>query len=196
MSEFMTPFDQLCKRLYRFPPTNKNPVSNTFCDVDGQFIVEGQMWTSVIQYMLYKKYMYDPNIMKQILAIHDVGQLIATFGGEVPCQSEWLLFRDSVLKRAIYAKFEQNIKLYYMLVNLSDSAISSIPDDVSYNNKNYKIEIDMARLLIEVRDYFKKNGHPLVDTRSGEYRPKVKEIMKKYADGIKIKKGQLSSSSD
>lgn len=182
MSSFTTPFDELCQRIYIFPQTTLNPIANIYVDSDGLFIVEGQMWSSIIQYLYYKKFMFDNNAMENILSIHDVGELVHKFGGNLPPsrQSLWVVMRDSVLKRAIYAKFEQNIKLYFMLINLSESALMNIPDDVVFKDQTIKLETDTTWLLIEVKEYFKKYGHPLVDTRFGEYRPKIKELMKKY----------------
>ena len=180
-----TPFNELCRRLYQFPPNTNdiNPVSNMFQN-NGMFIVEGQMWTSVLQYFYYQKFIFDDNHRKLALENHDVKFLIKTFYGKlIPERHElWFGFRKAVIKRAMYAKFEQNITLYYMLMNLSDSAINSITDDITIDDTVYTFELQTNILLLEIKEYFAKNGHPLVDTRSGEYKPSVIGLMKKFKD--------------
>jgi predicted NAD-dependent protein-ADP-ribosyltransferase YbiA (DUF1768 family) len=178
-----TPFNELCKRLYRFPPNTGqvNPISNMYSN-EGLFIVEGKMWTSVIQYLYFKKFMFDDEHANIVMNTHDVKVLLKNFGGDLIPQKQklWVIMRDSVLKRAIYAKFEQNIQLYNILINLSDSAINSITDDLLIDGQLYSFETDTARLLLEVKEYFINNGHPLIDTKSGEYKSKIKDVMKKY----------------
>lgn len=191
MSIPTTPFVELCKRIYRIPPTDMHPLSSFYSD-DGLFIVEGRIWTSVIQYYYYKKFMYDEEMMSKILQIHDIKQLILLCGRDSAKQSQWILFRESILKRAIYAKVEQNIKIYIMLMNLSDSALSSIVDEIDHGTLKIKFELNTPKILMEVKIYMEKYGHPLVDTKSGEYRPKVRDMISKYI--TPQKKGQLSSS--
>lgn len=191
MSIPITPFAELCKRIYLVPPTDMHPLSSFYSD-DGLFIVEGRIWSSIVQYYYYKKFMYDEEISTKIVETHDIKKLVSLYGRDSIKQSQWILFRESVLKRAMYAKIEQNIKLYIMLMNMPDSALNSISDEIEYGNLKLKFELETSKILLDVKSYMKKYGHPLIDNKSGEYRPKVKEMISKYI--VPTKKSQLSSS--
>ena len=136
--------------------------------------------------------MYDEEMSNKIMEIHDIKQLMLLCGHDSSKQSQWVLFRESVIKRATYAKIEQNIKLYAMLMNMSDSSIISIGDIIEHENSQLIFELETAKILLDIKTYMKKYGHPLVDTKSGEYRPRIKDMISKY--NVPSKKGQLSSS--
>lgn len=202
-----TPFDELCKRIFQFPPTandmNLNPISNLFLDMTGLFIIDGQMWTSVLQYFYYQKFIFDHNEKNNVLKTHDIKELIKKFSKPLPSFKTriWSSYRAAVLKRAMYAKFEQNIKMFYMLMNIPMSAIVSISDEIVVESnmnpldaetfgtdstkETLKFEMDSIRYLTEIREYFKTNGHPLVDTKSGEYKPRVLESIRRYKSPIR-----------
>lgn len=191
-----TPFDELCSRLYQFPPnasaSNLNPLSNLYFN-DGLFIVEGKIWSSVLQYLYYYKFLYDVEMTNTIVSTNNTKQLMIDCDVGMPSFKKmiWDGFRVAVLKRAMYAKFEQNIQLYIMLMNMTDSALNSIVDTID----NMAFELNTVQFLFEIRNYFKENGHPLVDTQSGEYRPRIREIIKKYKSKVREPRAdQLSSS--
>lgn len=180
-------FEDIYKNLYRFPSNvneiNINPLSSFFFDIDGLFIVDGIVWTSIVQYYFAQKFIYIPDIVENIKNTHDTKELMRLYSIEkLPHskQNTWNRLRSAIFKRGIYAKFEQNIKLYMMLMNIPLSALNSVTDDID----ELVFEIETKRVLYEIRDHFAKHGHPLIDKKFGDLKPQIKDTFKKYHSSV------------
>ena len=184
-------------KLYKFPPfanqTNANPLSNLFYTTD-LFCIDGVWWTSVVQYYLAQKYIFDKEVYDLIIKENDTTKLLnmCRFKNlNNKKQRKWDTIKFSILKRGMYSKIEQNIQYFRMLMKLPDSAIESISDSVivsvdhdddviSMVNLSFEMEDLSKKTLFQIRDYYNKNGHPLLKNKQGDLKPNIVRIFNSY----------------
>ena len=160
---------------------NRVPLSNLYCRESGLFILDGQVWSSTIQYYYAQMFSYDQNLYKEIRQMHDPFLIIAQFGKILTRDRKqaWQDVRTPIIKKAMYAKIEQNIQFFMELKDLPESAIDSIVDPV--------FEMRTNVLLFKIRKYYARKQHPLVDLPDGDLKPRIKKALNAYRVPGKLK---------
>ena len=132
------------------------------------FTVEGIKFSSMEQYMMYKKAMYfnDQNIAKQILATDDVRE-IKKFGRLVSNYDDnyWNGVRQIIIYNGLLAKFSQNEELKRQLISTKDAVLAecavndhiwgiglSIKDPDRFDRRKWKGQNLLGYALMMVRE--------------------------------------------
>jgi ribA/ribD-fused uncharacterized protein len=121
---------------------------------EAEFELDGQKWKTVEQYFQYQKFPGDQILQDKIFNAKTPSEAKRLGKTRSPAfRTDWNTIRDSVMKRAVEAKFGQNPTLMEVLKNTGDAQLI----EKSYNDAYWgsgragKGENRMGKMLMEVR---------------------------------------------
>lgn len=158
--------------IYRLTPeqVSMTCLSNEHISSEGQFYLDGQFWESALHCYYYTKFPDSPSLtVEEIKAKlkHEKSKL-------------WNSIKIPIMRRILFSKFEQNIQYFKVLMDLCDSAINSI--DEVYDG------ISVKEILFYIREYYIKNGHPLIAPKNSKMSQTVAQKYKDWKSGTGWKK--------
>ncbi len=132
------------------------------------FIVNGMKFSSVEQYMMYRKAVSfnDDAVASEIMATDDVADIKA-LGRSVSCYDDnvWSEIRENVVFDALQAKFSQNTYLKQQLLDTGDSILAecavkdmiwgigiSMKDPNRFDSTKWRGRNLLGKLLMKVRE--------------------------------------------
>jgi predicted NAD-dependent protein-ADP-ribosyltransferase YbiA (DUF1768 family) len=149
-------------------------LSNFYVRESGLFVLDGQIWSSVVQYYYANKLAFDNVLVERIKKMHDPKKIIELFGNQCPRNkiSQWYRISNPILKRGMYAKIEQNIEFFLELMNTPDQKICRIEDN--------PFEQDTSKFLFKIRKFYKDKKHPLDEFKKGDLKPHIARMFEGY----------------
>jgi len=159
-------------------PEHENHLSNFYVRESGLFVLDGQIWSSVIQYYYANKLAFDAGLVERVKKIHDPKKIIETFGHRCPKSkiTQWYRISNPILKRGMYAKIEQNIEFFLELMNTPDQEICRI-NDTSFDQNT-------SIFLFKIRKFYQDKKHPLDQFKKGDLKPHVAKMFESYCQSI------------
>jgi ribA/ribD-fused uncharacterized protein len=121
---------------------------------EAEFELDGMRWKTVEHYFQYQKFPGDQVLQDKIYKAKRPAEAKRLGKTRSPAfRTDWNTVRDSVMKRAVEAKFEQNPDLMKVLKNTGDAELIEKSHSDAYwgSGRTGKGQNRMGKVLMEVR---------------------------------------------
>ena len=135
--------------------SSKTPTFKEFSNFHkAKFLLDGKEWPTVEHYFQAQKFQSSPEYQETIRAAKEPVKA-KTLGSsrEHPIRNDWDTHRDDVMRKALSAKFEQNLPLKELLLSTKNRPLTEATSDPYWGQgRNKKGKNKLGLLLMELRD--------------------------------------------
>jgi ribA/ribD-fused uncharacterized protein len=137
--------------------SSKSPTFKEFSNFHkAKFLLDGKEWPTVEHYFQAQKFQTSPEYQEKIRSASEASKA-KTLGSskEYPIRNDWDTYREEVMKKALNAKFQQNLPLRDLLLSTKNSPLVEATTDPYWGEgRNKKGKNRLGLLLMELRDTF------------------------------------------
>ena len=139
-------------------PVEFGPKSTSFQELSNsyksRFLLDGKEWPTVEHYVQAQKFTSSPEHQEAIRAAKDASKAkVLGSSKDFPVRNDWDTYQETVMKKALDAKFGQNVALKDILLSTKNRPIVDISTDAYWGQgRNKKGKNRLGLLLMELRD--------------------------------------------
>lgn len=135
--------------------SSKTPSYKEFSNFyKAKMLLDGKEWPTVEHYFQAQKFQSNPEYQETIRSAKEPVKA-KTLGSskEFPIRTDWDSYRKEVMKKALKAKFEQNLPLKQMLLSTKNRPLVEATSDSYWGQgRNKKGQNTLGLMLMELRD--------------------------------------------
>lgn len=119
-----------------------------------KFLLDGKEWPSVEHYFQAQKFQSNPEYQETIRSAKEASKAKSLGASkEFPIRNDWDSYRNEVMKKALHAKFGQNLDLKQKLLSTQNSPLVEATTDPYWGQgRNKKGANKLGLLLMELRE--------------------------------------------